>query len=631
MANLITGNWYEKQWLHVKPILQKFAECKTIQNVFDMLEKLYSCDLHNVKFVIRGLKKFFNTISKENPCFMHVKKITKTMKYIAKLALELENVIKSDEIEIFTQGQRKTRILNRMQAAALLSHSFLCIHPEGHRNDYMPSVNFTGTFQVMEETEVEKIKCILNYFHTLSKENQQYLEKQSIIYERVCLPQQQICDWQKLRHSNKFLCDFEVNEALKIENSDSTYAKVDFANKYLGGGVLNTGCLQEEIMFTICPELICGMLFMEAMKLNEAIIIAGYKKYSNFSGYARELKYEGPYNDKSNKYNVLVAMDAMDFRNERHDKQYNEKLMLREINKSFTAFHKFGTYKNLDQSNKCDKISCFRQEHGKLKRENSLDYELSKKNQQDTDEENKFLSHDYENNINCSNTELKDKESDILQHLCVNTHIVENESSVPVNNHYSHNVAHTIRPTIQEYNGSSACFVDEMNVIHSTETSCTPLHSNFPSKVINSEKVHNISHSDNFEYLKDKTSSDIKGTDTFFDNQAAKEEKFDKISKSIIYPEMVATGNWGCGAFLGDPQLKAMLQWIAASEAGCTRILYCTLGHKELHNLSAVTQQLKANKATVGSLVRTLENVDLCQLPLFNVILHKRQYLTTFV
>lgn len=28
----------------------------------------------------------------------------------------------------------------------------------------------------------------------------------------------------------------------------------------------------------------------------------------------------------------------------------------------------------------------------------------------------------------------------------------------------------------------------------------------------------------------------------------------------------IATGNWGCGAFGGDPQLKAVLQWIAASE-----------------------------------------------------------------
>lgn len=28
----------------------------------------------------------------------------------------------------------------------------------------------------------------------------------------------------------------------------------------------------------------------------------------------------------------------------------------------------------------------------------------------------------------------------------------------------------------------------------------------------------------------------------------------------------VATGNWGCGAFGGDPELKAIVQWLAASQ-----------------------------------------------------------------
>ena len=33
-------------------------------------------------------------------------------------------------------------------------------------------------------------------------------------------------------------------------------------------------------------------------------------------------------------------------------------------------------------------------------------------------------------------------------------------------------------------------------------------------------------------------------------------------------PKLVATGNWGAGAFKGDAQLKALIQWAAASEAG---------------------------------------------------------------
>lgn len=28
----------------------------------------------------------------------------------------------------------------------------------------------------------------------------------------------------------------------------------------------------------------------------------------------------------------------------------------------------------------------------------------------------------------------------------------------------------------------------------------------------------------------------------------------------------VVTGNWGCGAFGGDPELKAIVQWLAASQ-----------------------------------------------------------------
>ena len=48
----------------------------------------------------------------------------------------------------------------------------------------------------------------------------------------------------------------------------------------------------------------------------------------------------------------------------------------------------------------------------------------------------------------------------------------------------------------------------------------------------------------------------------------------------------VATGNWGCGAFKGDPQLKSMLQWVATSAAGRPQMIYCTFGNaavKQVH------------------------------------------------
>jgi hypothetical protein len=43
----------------------------------------------------------------------------------------------------------------------------------------------------------------------------------------------------------------------------------------------------------------------------------------------------------------------------------------------------------------------------------------------------------------------------------------------------------------------------------------------------------------------------------------------------------IATGNWGCGAFGGDPILKAVIQIVAAAEAG-RNLKYLTFGDEAL-------------------------------------------------
>lgn len=44
----------------------------------------------------------------------------------------------------------------------------------------------------------------------------------------------------------------------------------------VGGGVLGYGCVQEEIRFAICPELLVSRLFTEQLSShNEALLIIG--------------------------------------------------------------------------------------------------------------------------------------------------------------------------------------------------------------------------------------------------------------------------------------------------------------------------------------------------------------------
>ncbi|XP_026103424.1 poly(ADP-ribose) glycohydrolase-like isoform X2 [Carassius auratus] len=64
----------------------------------------------------------------------------------------------------------------------------------------------------------------------------------------------------------------------------------------------------------------------------------------------------------------------------------------------------------------------------------------------------------------------------------------------------------------------------------------------------------------------------------------------------------VATGNWGCGAFGGDTRLKALLQLMAASEAG-RDVAYFTFGDEELmRDVHAMYKFLKDKCVTVGTL-----------------------------
>lgn len=58
--------------------------------------------------------------------------------------------------------------------------------------------------------------------------------------------------------------------------------QVDFASSWIGGGVLGSGLVQEEILFLINPELIVSRLFTEKLENNECLIITGDAEMSNY-------------------------------------------------------------------------------------------------------------------------------------------------------------------------------------------------------------------------------------------------------------------------------------------------------------------------------------------------------------
>lgn len=101
----------------------------------------------------------------------------------------------------------------------------------------------------------------------------------------------QTCPFIRFEDINPPLINVRVESTGFIEQQIGE-AHVDFANNFIGGGVLGHGTVQEEIRFIIAPETLISCLVCERMNKNEAILILGTQQYSNYRGYRNSFRYE---------------------------------------------------------------------------------------------------------------------------------------------------------------------------------------------------------------------------------------------------------------------------------------------------------------------------------------------------
>ncbi len=114
-----------------------------------------------------------------------------------------------------------------------------------------------------------------------------FLEQETLIsFHRQSIPSDFSPFWSSL--SSTIHCPVEIHHAGTIESSGSDFIHLDFANKYIGGGILHTGAVQEEIRFLVCPELIIGCLLAEELGENECLFVHGIEQFSTYEGYGRE-------------------------------------------------------------------------------------------------------------------------------------------------------------------------------------------------------------------------------------------------------------------------------------------------------------------------------------------------------
>eukprot|EP00047_Mylnosiga_fluctuans_P014372 m.37896 g.37896 ORF g.37896 m.37896 type:complete len:632 (-) comp5473_c1_seq2:1337-3232(-) len=250
---------------------------------------------------------------------------------IIALALDLPNLIRC-QVPVLVSGVRASISLTQQQAASLLANAFLgTVQPSADHRNY-PHFHFLSIFS--STGSGAKLNCIFHYFNRVIKK----MPQGTLTFRRLCGG---ALDWETCADP---IVDLNMDVDGRIEDSGPGYVHADFANKYLGGGALGHGCVQEEILFMIAPELIVGCLFCEKMSENEAILMTGAERFSSYTGYGYNFDWAGDYidptprDDEGRLRKDIIAIDAIYFYKTSVTDQLSDKKLRRELNKAYLGF-----------------------------------------------------------------------------------------------------------------------------------------------------------------------------------------------------------------------------------------------------------------------------------------------------
>ncbi|XP_076460109.1 poly(ADP-ribose) glycohydrolase-like isoform X2 [Babylonia areolata] len=323
----------ERRWNLICTALKGTITCSA-----DLEKAVHSYNQRYVgKWKFTVLHHYFHRYLKPADCqhfFDHV------LPQMVRLALKLPHLC-TQPLPLLKKGMAHSVTLSQQQAACLLANAFFCTFPRRNSRARTaefasyPDINFNSLFQGNPiSRKMEKLNCIIHYFKRVCYD----MPKGVVTFSR----QVQAGSYSWL-HSSESLTDLHVSSAGTIEDNGTGMLQVDFANKYLGGGVLNTGCVQEEIRFMICPEMILSRLFTEVLGDTESLLMTGCEQFSEYEGYADSFKWKKDYVDPTQRDSLgrlcceVVAIDALVFHNN-YCRQFQKGSVLRELNKAYSGF-----------------------------------------------------------------------------------------------------------------------------------------------------------------------------------------------------------------------------------------------------------------------------------------------------
>ena len=263
---------------------------------------------------VKKINTLVNTIERFEQIFK-INFYNTLLTFILKWATEYD----IDSLDAMEQGSISNKVFTAKEARYWLANAFIMNTDRCHKPKY-GELNFVELYNGSIVGQ-EKLLCILNYFYMATKLD----EDRPIGFFRCSVLENP----KKLFNSDK-----KVNTDLVIiHTNDMESVKADaivnFANEQLSYGLINS-CTQEEILNVCTPESYISLLFCEAMRDNEVIVVRGCRRFSTYSGYLNSFKFTGQYNDTL--FQDQIGLDACTWAH------FSEENVNRDIMKAYTGF-----------------------------------------------------------------------------------------------------------------------------------------------------------------------------------------------------------------------------------------------------------------------------------------------------
>lgn len=158
----------------------------------------------------------------------------------------------------------------------------------------------------LNQVGVERLLCLISYFHVVSINTN--LLNSDVEFSRFTISDEDHKTWKQRNSTKLSNLNHYVSLQMGAMELYNDHVFVDFANEDIHIHKVITSATQEEILFSLCPELFVSILFCQRMTDRDVILVKGAMRFSTYKGYQNTFQFVSPIFEPSSC--DVLAMDA---------------------------------------------------------------------------------------------------------------------------------------------------------------------------------------------------------------------------------------------------------------------------------------------------------------------------------